>query len=67
MGDGVDRETDDCESRRTSGGVGGEWECRGETEELDRDELNPSFDVQLDTEDVEGRERLGRFGRVKVV
>lgn len=38
IGDGVDCEGDDCESRRTRRGVGGERVCRGEPELLGESE-----------------------------
>ena len=53
--------------RTSDGGVGGECECRGEPEGLDRDELYPSLEVKLETDDVEGRDRVGSLGRVKVM
>lgn len=57
---------DDCESRRTRGGVGGEWECWGEPDKLDWDEVYPSLEVPLEIDDVEGRDGAGTLGRVKV-
>ena len=57
---------DDCDET-SDGGVGGECECRGEPDGLDRDELCPSLDVKLETDDVENRDRVGNLGRVKVV
>ena len=67
MGDGVDLVAmEDDESRRESGGVGGD--CFGSlSEKLDRDELPPSLDMHDEEEDGEMRDRSGRLGRVKVL
>ena len=42
-----------------SGGVGGELECRGEPDALERDEVQPSPEALLDMDEVEGRDRVG--------
>ena len=67
IGDGVDWDREDCESRRTSCGVGGDRVCRGEPELLVEGEvLYASRDVPDDTVDIEMRDELGSFGCGKV-
>ena len=58
---------DERESRRARGGVGGEWRAESLSEKLDRDELQVDLDVREDSDEVEGRERSGSWGRVKVL
>lgn len=61
IGDGVDWEREDCESRRTSCGVGGDRVCRGEAElVVDGEELQASREAEVEVErvNIEMREGL---------
>ena len=69
IGDGVECNRDDCELSRENGGVGGEWECLGEPEKLEREEVErPSLDAIEDPELQDlSRVRSGMLGLVKIV